>query len=788
MITKQLEIHFDEILRRNMVSKLKRIMLVGIALSPIVLSAASGIESVHADTVKVVKQQPKKEISDAGKDSVSDSKSDMISLNDKDFMKKFEASDNYQKEKALVGAENARDDAALANQAAGYVSGMIGEAFKEKINSPVIQKALGITGPVGALITVMFDLFSKSPESATDKKLAELSDKLDALGVKMTGESQAMVQTVEKVNIGNELTSFKKMYNKYANTYFDHVNLDYLNDKQQLRDTLDTNDSVHLKKFCEDFAKLYATPTYGISTNQPDKISEINGGDNLGAFTALSQFGNCIVNANGNNNDIFQLFADYESLKEYFNTNTFYVREAFAENVLTTYSVWMNQMSTAILLDYCKVEGQIKNIYSGLEKQGIADDASLKNVRPLTNDLLVHLQSAARKDLFRLGFDSTSHEGDDISVFAKNNWTVVSSPRSTQTTNHMNSLATNIKAVNFAYANTVRNSAGSLTNDDPSIVAAQKAADEADKKVASLTKDDDYPIYTHEEYEERAEAQAKAKQAHQQLDQLKAGVTHVLDENGAPLPGKLDVEEKVTEDAPLTYSYVNNKWIYNHLDTQLFGDNTPIPAWYVAKYFANKSDRTKINSLDDDGWNMRAARTMIWENNHKLDNAAWNSALDHLISNDEMAELNENAKTKDGSGLNSIVTKHNQSLVKVVGNQNIVISAGLTSNYQATRIATSVHNLDGCESGSALFKAPTYQVNLGYYENNNLIAPSKTAKTFYQNLHNSNMGHKFTFNSENYDTTAVELITQPKEGDKMLDKLHNGNQLPQKPEVDVNND
>ncbi|MCT4388266.1 hypothetical protein EFN46_08635 [Leuconostoc pseudomesenteroides] len=763
-------------------SKLKQLMLVGVALSPIALSATRGIESVHADTVKVVKQQPQKAASSASKDNVTVNKSDMIALDDKDFMKKFESSDYYQKEKALVGADNAKDDAALANQAAGYISGMIGEAFKEKINSPVIQKALGMTGPVGALINVMFDLFSKSPESATDKKLAELSQKLDSLGIKMTNDSQAMVKTIKKETISNDLNAFKKMYNKYDSSYFAHVNLSYQNDKQQLKDTLDTDNPVHLKKFCEDFSKLYASPQYGI--NQQNKISEIQG-DNLSAFTSLSSFGNGIVNANSNNNDIFQLFADYESLKEYFNTNTFSVREAFSENVMTTYAVWMNQMATAILLDYFKVEGQIKNIYSGLQEQGIPVDGSLHSVRPLTDELLLHLQSAARNDLFRLGFDTTSHDGDDINVFAKNNRVVSSSPKSVQTPSHMNSLATNIKAVDFAYANTVRNSTGTLKSDDPSIIAAQKAADEADKQVASLTPGEN-DVYGHDDYVKLWEAQAIAKQAHQKLDQLKAGVTHILDENGAPLPGKLDVEEKVTEDAPLTYSYINNKWIYNRLDTQLFGDDTPIPSWYVAKYFANKSDRDKINELDNDGWNMKTARTKIWEGNHKLDNAAWNNALDHLLSDDELTALNEDAKVTIKSGLNSIVGQHNKSLVKTEGNKSIVIPAGLTSCYQTTRIATSAHNLDGCASGSAWFKAPTYQVNLGYFENNDLKVPSKSAKTFYQNLHYN--GSKYTFNSQNYDTTAVGLMTQPKAGDKMLDKLQNGNQLPPKPEVDVDED
>lgn len=761
-------------------SKLKSALLLSVALSPIFVSATCGIEVVHADNAASRPIKVAKAVKNDNAKQVQSKDGDVIAFSDKDFAQRFEKGAYFKKEADLYGDNVPKDDATMAAQDAGFIASIIGDAVKTESTSPALLKTLGFAGPLGATLGFLIDMFTPKASDDTSDALLKLDGKLLELGVSMGNDSKAVGELVKEESINNRLSAFKEKYQAIRD---ESASID---DKVQLVHTdyhssLATNDVKALKKYVEEYANLYSTASYGADS--------VRGGvkpvkdENISNFNNLCRFGENIIDSDSSKNDVFKLMTDYESLKEYFNTKTFATREAFSDDIMNHYSVWLHQMYIAILLDYSKVVGQIDNITSSNEYTSRTAEKFEKDY-PITNDLLGNLRRDARLDLRRLGFDSLTRADYKINDYINNNWIKQSSPTSVFVDGEHYTLAANAQAVNYAYARTVENrptktAVGIDPDYQAKLAAAQKAVEDADAREHE----------THYAIPFKSapwlEAVEKQKSAHKVLDQLKAdgNIRYenkvILDTNGQPLPGKLKAEEKTTNDGKIIYSYANKSWVYNRLDAKEFGSSEPIPAWYVAKYFANKHDFAKIDALDNNGWNMNRDTKVVWQGDHKVDNSEWNAALEHLASKDFVKEIQDNANVKGKQGVNHVLDANTST--QKSGEPFL----GFNRAYDSTTVATDTYSLDGSKAGSALFSSPYYQVNLGYFKNNSYHEPSKDDKTFYQQIKQSPSGN-ITIGNSNYDTTPVSLIMIPKDGDTVLSGLNNGNKVPAAPDMYVN--
>lgn len=789
-------------------SKVKTALLISVALSPIVLNAVRGVEIVHADTTNSVVSHAlltKKTNKTLQKNSQTSENADsqkstdnVIGFDDKNFQQKFEASDYYKKMKAMYGADVPKDDAAFAAQTTAYFATIIGEKINLVLKSPEFSKMLSFAGPLGSFLAVLCDVFSTEKQDETSRKLGELGDKVEALGIKMTTDSSAVGEKIDQATIGKKLDSFQQNCNNYSDQYYAEVSQkNLLTQTQYGGATLNTSNPKALKAYCSNYSQLYSTETYGLNANG-ELIQTI--GSNFKAFQEFNKLSERIVNANmaGNGNNIFQMFADYESLKEFFNTETFAARETFSEDLMSHYTIWADQMRTAIVLDYLRVHEQINRIKDNYDIK--ATDFS--NKHKIIHDLLTGLIDSAKIDLKNLGFDTISH-GDEYELqsYIDNDWMFQSDPTKTVNEKNFSTLASNVKAVNYAYANTVNNDPVKTPVMDPdykkNLAAAQKAADDADAKVK---RDHTYSPSFDGGLAQDLEAQ---KAAHEALDKLTAtnGVKYYEDEvvkdpNGKVLPGKLKAEEQVTKDAPVIYSYRNQTWVYNRLDSQLFGNNQAIPIWYATKYFVNKSGLDTLSlQLGEGKPSSSSGFGHDWAYIKPLNNAAWNAALDHAAPEEFLSVLNDKAKIKGKEGINSLIERSKTHDVKwnvkdengaIIKSESLSVP-GFNAGFNATRFITDKFNFDGSIPATTVM-APAYKLNPGFFEQDTYLEPSVGRTAFYRNCHMEFGSSIYTTNDESYDNTSVYLITVPKAGDTMLSKLNNGKQVPAAPELHVEND
>ncbi|WP_349549136.1 hypothetical protein [Leuconostoc pseudomesenteroides] len=381
-------------------SKLKSALLIGVALSPIFVSATRGIEVVHAEVVqnavaqqvkkaaevKPVKRTDEKKTADKKVDTVTaasqgdsdidntrSEKPNIIAFSDKDFLKKFKATNYYQQQVAMYGENKPGADAALAAQGASYLSSIIGEAFIKAESKPTIMKALGFAGPIGALLSCMIDWLTPAARNKTDEKLDEINKKLDDLGIHLDHVGSAISDQINEAKTETKLEDFKKT--------------------------------------------IAATRTpFGTVAGE---ISQYQAGHNI----TLASKDKKIVSGDINQNNIFRVMSNYESLREFFNTQTFATREAFAEYVMSHYTVWASDMMTAIFFDYFRVKGQLdlitasdeyKESVTAAKTNGTTIDKEFQKSCPISYSLFNNLRSNARNDLMRLGYDVTSDKGHNI--------------------------------------------------------------------------------------------------------------------------------------------------------------------------------------------------------------------------------------------------------------------------------------------------------------------------------------------------------------------------------------
>lgn len=791
-------------------SKVKTAFLISIALSPIVLNAVRGVEIVHADTTNSVvshalltkktnktlqKNSQTSETADSQKNS-----DNVIGFDDKNFQQKFEASDYYKKMKAKYGADVPKDDAAFATQTTAYIATIIGEKINLVLKSPVFAKLLGFAGPLGSFLAALCDLFSPKKQDETGRKLGELDAKVEALGIKMTNDSSAVGEKIDQATIGKKLDSFQQDRNNYSDKYYAEVSQkNLITQTQNGGATLNTSDPKALKEYYSNYGQLYSTETYGINSKGNIVAKK---GPNFKPFQEFNTLSARIVNANvaGNGNDIFQMFADYESLKEFFNTGTFAARETFSEDIMSHYTIWAEQMRAAIVLDYLRVHEQINRIKDNYDIK--ATDFSTKH--QIIKDLLSNFIGSAKVDLKNLGFDSIHHQDEyELQYYIDNDLVLESDPTESVTSEDFATLASNVKAVNYAYANTVNNDPVKTPVMDryykKNLAAAQKVADDAD---AEEQRTHYASPFNSMDWDKAREAQ---KAAHDALDKLTAtnGVKYYEDEvakdpNGKVLPGKLKAEEQVTKDAPVIYSYRNQSWVYNRLDSQLFGSNQAIPIWYATKYFVNKSGLDQLSSQIGEEKPKSPSSEYFghdWENIKPLNNAAWNAALDHAAPEAFLSVLNDKAKIKGQEGINSLIERSKTHDVKwnvkdengaTIKSESLSVP-GFNAGFNATRFITDKFNFDG-SIASAPSKGSAYKLNPGYFEQDFYLEPSVDRTAFYRDCHLEVGCSIYTTNDESYDNTSVYLITVPKAGDTMLSKLNNGNHVPAAPELHVEND
>lgn len=706
-------------------------------------------------------------------------------------------------------------------------------AFKDRADFKAI---LNCGGVIGSLISVLCDWLSPTKTNETKEKIDILNDKLTALGTNMTGSSSAVGEKVDQAAIDEKMSAFKETLLNCESKYTS-LDSDLQVEGISMQDLVNNPDQEKVKKAADIYKKLYSSPDFGVDELN-GKVNEKS--ENTENFIKLCQFGTAITSANRYKNDIFQLFADYESLKEYFNTSTFASRDTFEELVMSVYSACLDQMQTAILFDYYRVEGQIKYITENKDTK--ADDFDDKF--PLTSSLLDKLKLAARNDLYRLGFDTVTagHESYEINDYINNKWVLASDPTNTKVKNIYNTLSSNAKAVNYAFANSVENKPvktfvrfnpnyksylvkkedyeKQLSNYDAQLSALYSEIDRLTEKFQEEGKNLDGKDWDklHEEYEikvneissKRDEIRYNRKAVFKEysdfLDNSDVNKDNQMNEyedrvikspDGVELQGKLKNEEKISKNTALMYSYRNKSWIYNSLDGQNFqtGVSVGVPMWYMAKYLANKYGLKDIKALDTCD-----AAKRIWDNNHPLNNAEWNKILDHLPvktlnpSSDFLSVLNTNAQAKGLHGVNELLklnethevtVEHKDGKGATTSTEKITIP-GFDTYYESDRIASVNYNLLGSEAHQPSY-APTFQINLGYYKNNMYHNPDKSDKTFYQNLHTSSAAD-YTFNEEAYDKKIANFITVPHDGDDTLDGLGNGKKVPEKPETDVEND
>lgn len=814
-----------EHLRRRSMSKLKSALLIGVALSPIFVSATRGIEVVHAEVVQnAVAQQVKKATEvkpvkgtdekktddkkvdtvtaasqgDSDIDNTRSEKPNIIAFSDKDFLQKFKATNYYQQQVAMYGENKPGADAALAAQGASYLSSIIGEAFIKAESKPTIMKALGFAGPIGALLSCMIDWLTPAARNKTDEKLDEINKKLDDLGIHLDHVGSAISDQINEAKTETKLEDFKKTI-AATRTPFGTVAGEISQYQAGHNITLASKDKDDVKTYVNEYAKLYRTTEWGFD-NKSQEVSGMPNSENLTVFKDLCAFGKAIVSGDINQNNIFRVMSNYESLIEFFNTQTFATREAFAEYVMSHYTVWASDMMTAIFFDYFRVKGQLdlitasdeyKESVTAAKTNGTTIDKEFQKSYPISYSLFNNLRSNARNDLMRLGYDVTSEKGHnnsyDLDEYDKNQWVDKYNNNSVSLgAGETDILGANINAVNYAYANEIKNDPFDTPSKDSNyearLKAAQNAVEAAKKKLAELTKDEDYASYTHEEYEARAAAMREIDQAQQRLEQIKNETKTVLkDDKGNPIVSKLQAEEKTSNDGKMLYSYRNNKWVYSKLVSG--------PAAYAAKHMVEKNktdlDDVKNKSIGYKGGGSTAVDyfDICWTHNTDLPaNPSWNAVFEKALTSDDLLCLNTAAANRNKIGINSLLSN---TVTHVV---NGVTQLGFSEIGKTGRIIGDGDYKLAIDPARTWY-TPGYTIGLGYYQNNKHTNPSVDQKTVYQNFsyvgtYKDSKTNEYVqdYHDKHYDQEDVTFIRGVKDGDSELGALNNGNKTPVAPE------
>jgi hypothetical protein len=316
---------------------------------------------------------------------------------------------------------------------------------------------------------------------------------------------------------------------------------------------------------------------------------------------------------------------------------------------MSHYTVWASDMMTAIFFDYFRVKGQLdlitasdeyKESVTAAKTNGTTVDKEFQKSYPISYALFNNLRSNARNDLMRLGYDVTSDKGHndsyDLDEYDKNQWVDKYNNNSVSLgAGETDILGANINAVNYAYANEIKNDPFDTPSNDPNYMArlkaAQNALEAAKKKLADL--DAEHETYTHDEYKAKVDAMNERDRAQQKLEQIKNEIKTVLkDDKGNPIVAKLQTEEKTSNDGKILYSYRSKNWVHNQLVTG--------PAAYAAKYMVEKYDLDKVKEMSDgDSW-----FDVCWQYNNDLPcNPNWNKAFDNALSTSDVDSINAGA-------------------------------------------------------------------------------------------------------------------------------------------------
>ncbi|MGO3500031.1 MAG: hypothetical protein ACTINX_08355, partial [Leuconostoc falkenbergense] len=342
-------------------------------------------------------------------------------------------------------------------------------------------------------------------------------------------------------------------------------------------------------------------------------------------------------------------------------------------------------------------------------------------------------------------------------------------------------LGANVNAVSYAYATEIENkpvktATRAIPDYEAKLAAAQKKYDEARAaanqggggKAANMA------------------AASAAQSAKDELNKLKAtgGYEYedkvLKDEKGVPLPGKLKAEEKTSNDGKIIYSYRNNKWVYSHLVSG--------QAAYAAKHMVEKNDLQKIKDMCatvtlHDNYYFQTC----WEHNEDLSkDSNWDVAFESLMSKSDVDCLNTNATLRHRGGINSILAN---TVTRKVNDIEMLGFKGLGVKNRI--IGDKDYNFTG--KNASLWYAPTFNIGLGYYENNQHVDPSDKQKTVYQDFCYKNTDAFFNddgsynsgqqaYNEKSYDRGDVTFIRLVKDGDNNLDVLNNGKKTPVAPD------
>lgn len=265
----------------------------------------------------------------------------------------------------MYGENKPASDATLAAQSASYIATIIGEKFIESVNKPTILKALGFAGPLGSLLGCLIDWITPAARDKTDEKLNEIGKKLDDLGIHLDNVGSALSDKIDQASIENRIEAFKTKLTD-TRTPFGTVAGEISQYQSGHNITLDSKDKDDVQKYVDEYATLYHTAEWGFDDKQ-QKAVEVPNSKQLQVFDDFCKFGADIVSADFKEENIFRVMSNYESLREFFNTQTFATREAFAEYVMSHYTVWASDMMTAIFFDYFRVKGQLDQITASAE-------------------------------------------------------------------------------------------------------------------------------------------------------------------------------------------------------------------------------------------------------------------------------------------------------------------------------------------------------------------------------------------------------------------------------------
>jgi hypothetical protein len=809
------EMNKNVIREKQTMSKLKSALLLSVALSPIFVSATRGIEVVHAEVVqnavaqqvqKVAEAKPVKATdkksntvaatktddsvtTDSNKADSDVKKSDIIAFDDKNFQQKFKETNYYKQQAAMYGENKPGSDANLAAQSASYIATIIGEEFITSTSKPAIMRALGFAGPIGALLGCLVDWLTPAGRDKAEDNFKEINAKLDELGIHLDNLGNAIITAINQKAVDDKIQSFTGALEK-TSTPFGTVAGEISSYQSGHQITLASKNPVHVQFFVNKYAELYHTSKWGFN-DKTQNAEEVQDSYNFKAFNDLCDLGKAIVSGNVDQNNIFRVMSNYESLKEFFNTQTFATREAFAEYVMSHYTAWASDMMTAIFFDYFRIKGQMDQITASDEYKesvtaaktnGTTIDDEFQKRCPVSFTLFDGLRANARDDLMRLGYDVKGDKGHndayDLDEYDKNNWVDKYDNKSVyMDVKRTNILGANVNAVNHAYATEIENKPVKTGIKIPDYEAKLAAAQEKyEKALAAANRSDGASSYV------RAYEEAKAE-----LDKLKAtgGYEYedkvLKDEKGNPMQSKLQTEEKTSNDGKMLYSYRNNKWVYSKLVSG--------PAAYAAKHMVEKNktdlDDVKNKSIGYKGGGSTAVDyfDICWTHNTDLPaNPSWNAVFEKALTSDDLLCLNTASATQNKIGINSLLSN---TVTHVVTG---VTQLGFSEIGKTGRIIGDGDYQLAIDPAGTWY-TPGYTIGLGYYQNNKHTSPSVDQKTVYQNFkyvgtYKDSKTNEYVqdYHDKHYDQEDVTFIRGVKDGDSELGALNNGNKIPVAPE------